>query len=62
MDGKNPFPVSVSALFSGNGVGFGKAGIENGIKICQRSSDPRATRRRGLFDRSLDPAFWNASP
>jgi len=59
---ENPFSVSVSTLFSGNGVGFGKAGIENGIKICQCSSDPRAARRRGLFDGSLDPAFSNASP
>jgi hypothetical protein len=31
---KNPISTSVSIFFSGNGIGFGKCGFGNGIKIC----------------------------
>jgi hypothetical protein len=31
---ENPISTSVSIFFGGNGIGFGKCGFGNGIRIC----------------------------
>jgi hypothetical protein len=47
---KNPISTSVSIIFCGNGIGFGKYGFENGIGICGHTETNKYGWRAGKLN------------